>query len=145
MVNNDGAPNSDDHWNSLSFVINSPSETSAADDQSNRYLSSGDKSLFDEKDDAEALEIERQKAVSEDVMQNGITWFFITLTALLVGSIVQKRVLNASIRQGPHIWTANSHTPRVCTGIALGRLRTTRFVLAFRRRSCLPVGHVDLL
>ena len=30
MVNNDGAPNSDDHWNALSFVINSPSATNLA-------------------------------------------------------------------------------------------------------------------
>ncbi|GIS43196.1 MAG: hypothetical protein Ct9H90mP16_02660 [Candidatus Poseidoniales archaeon] len=36
MVNNDGAPNSDDHWNALSFVINSPSATNSTSDQSTR-------------------------------------------------------------------------------------------------------------
>ena len=101
MGNNDGAPNSDDHWNALSFVINSPSATNSSSDQSTRVLSSGDQSLFDQEVDAEALEIERQKAISEDVMQNGITWFFITLTALLVGSIVQKEILERKYQTGP--------------------------------------------
>ena len=101
MVNNDGAPNADDHWNSLSFVINPPSATSATDDQSTRVISSGDQSLFDQEVDAEALEIEHQKAVSEEVMKNGITWFFITLTALLVGSIVQKEILERKYQTGP--------------------------------------------
>ncbi|GIS43197.1 MAG: hypothetical protein Ct9H90mP16_02670 [Candidatus Poseidoniales archaeon] len=34
--------------------------------------------------------------------------FFITLTALLVGSIVQKEILERKYQTGPHIWTANS-------------------------------------
>ena len=101
MVNNDGAPNSDDHWNTLSFVVNSPSETSAAADLNTSVISSGDRSLFDEVDDSEALEIERQHALSEVVMHNGIIWFFITLTALLVGAIVQKEILERKYDTGP--------------------------------------------
>ena len=101
MVNGDGAPNADDHWNTLSFIVNSPSETSASSDQSTRVISSGDHSLFDQEVDAEALEIEHQKAISEAVMDTGVTWFFITLTALLVGAIVQKEILERKYDTGP--------------------------------------------
>ena len=101
MVNGDGAPNSDDNWNSLSFIVNSPSQTSASDDQSTRVISSGDHSLFDQEVDEEALEIERQHAISEVVMHNGITWFFLTLTALLVGAVVQKEILERQYGTGP--------------------------------------------
>lgn len=101
MVNGDGAPNVDDHWNTLSFIVNSPSETSATSDQSTRVISSGDHSLFDQEVDAEALEIEHQKAISEAVMDTGITWFFLTLTALLVGAVVQKEILERKYDTGP--------------------------------------------
>ena len=101
MVNGDGAPNADDHWNTLSFIVNSPSETSASSDQSTRVISSGDHSLFDQEVDAEALEIEHQKAISEAVMDTGVTWFFITLTALLVGALVQKEILERKYDTGP--------------------------------------------
>ena len=101
MVNDDGAPNSDDHWNALSFVVSSPSETSAADDQSTRVISSGDHSLFDQEVDEEALEIEHQHAVSEVVMNTGVTWFFLSLTALLVGAVVQNEILERKYDTGP--------------------------------------------
>ena len=101
MVNNDGAPNADDNWNTLSFVVNSPSETSAAADQSTRVISSGDHSLFDQEVSEEELEIERQHALSEVVMNNGVTWFFITLTALLVGALVQNEILERKYKTGP--------------------------------------------
>ncbi len=101
MVNDDDAPNSDDNWNALSFVVNSPSETSAAADQSTRVISSGDHSLFDQVVDEEALEIEHQQAISEVVMEAGVTWFFISLTALLVGAVVQKEVLERKYDTGP--------------------------------------------
>ncbi len=101
MVNNDGAPNSDDNWNALSFVINSPSQTSSATDQSTRVISSGDHSLFDQEVDEEALEIEHQQAVSEVVMDTGVTWFFISLTALLVGAVVQNEILERKYDTGP--------------------------------------------
>ena len=101
MVNDDGAPNSDDNWNSLSFVVNSPSQTSATTDQSTRVISSGDHSLFDQGVDEEALEIEHQHAISEVVMDTGVTWFFITLTALLIGAVVQKEILERKYDTGP--------------------------------------------
>ena len=101
MVNGDGAPNSDDNWNALSFVVNSPSVTSASADQSTRVISSGDHSLFDQVVDEEALEIEHQKEVSEVVMRTGVTWFFITLSALLVGAVVQKEILERQFGTGP--------------------------------------------
>ncbi len=101
MVNDDNAPNSDDNWNSLSFVVNSPSETSASSDQSSRVISSGDHSLFDQEVDEEAIEIEHQQAISVVVMQTGVTWFFISLTALLVGAVVQKEILERKFGTGP--------------------------------------------
>jgi len=101
MVNDDGAPNSDDNWNTLSFVVNSPSQTSASSDQSTRVISSGDHSLFDQEVDEVALEIEHQHAVSEVVMDTGVTWFFISLTALLVGAVVQKEILERKFDTGP--------------------------------------------
>jgi hypothetical protein len=101
MVNDDGAPNSDDNWNTLSFVVNSPSQTSASSDQSTRVISSGDHSLFDQEVDEVALEIEHQHAVSEVVMDTGVTWFFISLTALLVGAVVQKEILERKFNTGP--------------------------------------------
>ncbi|MBN17301.1 MAG: hypothetical protein CMB37_03985 [Euryarchaeota archaeon] len=101
MVDGDGAPGATDHWNGLTFIINSPSTTSAAADQSTRVISSGDASLFDQTVDEEALEIERQHALSEVVMHNGIVWFFITLIALVVGAVVQKEILERRYGTGP--------------------------------------------
>jgi hypothetical protein len=118
MVNNDGAPNSDDNWNALSFVVNSPSETSASPDQSTRVISSGDHSLFDQEADQEALEIEHQQAISEVVMDTGVTWFFITLTALLVGAVVQKEILERKYSTGPdHLDTQLAYPEGLRRGI----------------------------
>ena len=77
------------------------SETSGSADESTRVISSGDHSLFDQEVDAEALEIEHQHAVSEVVMNNGVTWFFISLTALLVGAVVQNEILERKYDTGP--------------------------------------------
>ena len=57
--------------------------------------------MFDKAVDAEQLEIEHQKAISEAVMDTGITWFFLTLTALLVGAVVQKEILERKYDTGP--------------------------------------------
>ena len=101
MVDGAGAPDDQDMWNTLSFVIDSPSETSAAANQSTRVISVGDYSLFEEHDDAAALEQAEQDALSKVVMAGGITWFFTSLVALIIGGVVQKEILERRLDTGP--------------------------------------------
>lgn len=101
MVDGEGAPDETDYWNTLSFVVNAPSETSAAADQNTRVISEGDKSLFDATDDSKAIEKAEQDALSKAVMASGITWFFTTLVALLVGGVVQREILERKHDTGP--------------------------------------------
>lgn len=101
MVDGGGAPDDQDHWNTLSFVINSPAEAGAATDESARVISVGDYSLFEQKEDHAALEQAEQDALSEVVMASGITWFFTSLVALIVGGVVQREILERKHGTGP--------------------------------------------
>ena len=101
MVDGGGAPDTTDYWNTLSFVISSPSETSAAADQSTRVISEGDYSLFEVHDDSAAIEQARQDELSENVMASGSSWFFTTLVALIVGGVLQREILERKHGTGP--------------------------------------------
>jgi len=101
-VDGSGAPDAGDSWNLLSFVINSPSQTTASTDQSTRVISVGDyDSLFVVVEDPDALEAERQEKLSLSVVNSGMAWYMTTLVALIFGGVVQKEILERKYESGP--------------------------------------------
>ncbi len=106
-VDNQGTGNDEqDAWNTLSFVILPPSDTSAQDDLSTRYYQVGDyESLFVSEPSAEQLEHERQLVIAEGVFETGNLLYFSTLLALIVGGVFQKEILERKRGEGPE-WLA---------------------------------------
>ena len=97
-VDGSQAPDAGDNWNTLSFVINAPSETSAQADQSTRVISVGDyESLFVSEVTPEQLEAERQTALSHTVMDAGALWWVTTLVALIVGGVFQREMMDRKL------------------------------------------------
>jgi hypothetical protein len=105
-VDGGGSNDANDHWNLLSFVINSPSSTTAQSDLGTRVISVGDyNSLFVSEPDEAALEHERQLEIAEGVFVTGNALYFTSLLALLVGAILQKEILERKHGEGPE-WLA---------------------------------------
>ena len=105
-VDDSGANDAGDHWNLLSFVINSPSTTSAQAELGTRTISVGDyNSLFVSEPDEEALAHERQLEIAEGVFVTGNALYFTSLIALIIGAVVQKEIMERKRGEGPE-WLA---------------------------------------
>jgi hypothetical protein len=120
------APDAGDSWNLLTFVINSPSETTASTDQSTRVISVGDyDSLFIVEEDPAALEAENQRKLSLSVVNGGMAWYLTTLVALIFGGVVQKEILERKHESGPDHLAKELAYPQgirrgvVCIGLGL--------------------------
>ncbi len=104
-VNGDGAPGDDDWWNVLSFTINSPDTIESGDSGATletRTVSVGDyDTLFLIEESEAQREAERQEALSHRVFTQGNLFFWTSLTALLVGALVQREILERKYDDGP--------------------------------------------
>jgi hypothetical protein len=104
-VDGGGVPDAEDYWNLLAFSINPPG-TIAEDDSdailSTRTISVGDyDSLFLlEETDAER-EAQRQEAIAERIYKQGNLFYWFSLTALIVGAVVQREILERKYDEGP--------------------------------------------
>ena len=104
-VNGDGAPGDEDWWNILSFTINSPDTIESGDSGATletRTVSVGDYDTPFLIEESEAQrEAERQEALSHRVFTQGNLFFWTSLTALLVGALVQREILERKYDDGP--------------------------------------------
>ena len=126
-VDGAGSNDANDHWNLLSFVINSPSSTSAQEDLATRVISVGDyDSLFVSEPDEEALEHERQMEIAAGVFGTGNLLYWSTLVALLVGAVVQKEIMERRRGEGPEWLASELAYPQ---GLRLGAASIAAFLL----------------
>ncbi len=100
IVDGAGAPDTTDYWNTMHFGIES--ETDAVWTGATQVIeSTSNPDLLKQKDDSAAEEKARQEALSKEVMNNGATWFFISLIALIVGGLFQREILERRHGTGP--------------------------------------------
>ena len=104
-VDGGGIPDDMDYWNILSFTINSPgtitTEESGATLET-RTISVGTyDSLFLIEVSEEQLEKERQDALADRVFSQGNIFYWTSLTALIIGAVVQKEILERRYDDGP--------------------------------------------
>ena len=103
-VNGNGAFDSGDKWNILSFSISAPDSTYLDDDENLnlRTISVGDyDSLFVAEEDPAALEAERQEKIADDFFNNGNLFYWTTLSIIIVGAVVQGQFYERKFGGGP--------------------------------------------
>ena len=104
-VDGAGIPDDMDYWNILSFTINSPGTITTGESGATletRTISVGTyDSLFLIEVSEEQLEQERQDALSHRVFSQGNLFYWTSLTALIIGAVVQKEILERKYEDGP--------------------------------------------
>ena len=104
-VDGGGIPDDMDYWNILSFSINSPGTITTDESGATletRTISVGTyDSLFLIEVSEEQLEQERQDALSHRVFSQGNLFYWTSLTALIIGAVVQKEILERKYDDGP--------------------------------------------
>ena len=115
-VDGAGIPDDMDYWNILSFTINSPdtitTEESGATLET-RTISVGTyDSLFLIEVSEEQLEQERQDALSHRVFSQGNLFYWTSLTALIIGAVVQREILERKYDDGPEFLASELAYPQ---------------------------------
>ena len=132
-VNGDGAPGDDDWWNILSFTINAPDTIQSGDSGATletRTVSVGDyDTLFLIEESEAQKEAERQKALSNRVFSQGNLFFWTSLTALLVGALVQREILERKYDDGPEFLANELAYPQA---LRRGLMSIVSFMIAIR-------------
>ena len=104
-VDGGGIPDDMDYWNILSFSINSPGTITTDESGATletRTISVGTyDSLFLIEVSEEQLEQERQDALSHRVFSQGNLFYWTSLTALIIGAVVQREILERKYDDGP--------------------------------------------
>ncbi len=100
VVDGEGAPDDKDYWSTVHFGVDSVAD-SAWTNATQVIQATSDPTWLEEKDDSAAEEKARQDALSKEVMNNGTTWFFISLIALIVGGVFQRELLERKHGTGP--------------------------------------------
>ena len=103
-VNGNGAFDSGDTWNILSFSISSPDTTTNdnAENLSLRTISVGDyDALFVAVEDPAVAEAERQEQLAEVFFDEGNLFYFTTLSVLIVAAVLQGEFYERKFGGGP--------------------------------------------
>jgi len=104
-VNGDGIPNEYDYWNVLTFSINPPGSIAAGDGDATlqtRTVAVGDyQTLFVLEESEAEKEKERQKQLSDRVFESGNLFYWTSLTALIVGAVFQREIMERRYGPGP--------------------------------------------
>ncbi len=104
-VDGAGIPDDMDYWNILSFSINPPGTITTDESGSTletRTISVGTyDSLFLIEVTDEQLEKERQDELSRNIFSQGNLFYWTSLTALIIGAVVQKEILERRYDDGP--------------------------------------------
>ena len=132
-VNGDGAPGDEDWWNILTFTINAPGTIESSDSGATletRTVSVGDyETLFIVEESEAQREAERQEALSHRVFTQGNLFFWTSLTALLIGALVQREILERRYDDGPEFLAMELAYPQA---IRRGLMGIGSFWLAIR-------------
>lgn len=132
-VNGDGAPGDEDWWNVLSFTINSPDTIETSDSGATletRTVSVGDyDTLFLIEESEAQREAERQDALSHRVFTQGNLFFWTSLTALLVGALVQREILERKYDDGPEFLATELAYPQA---LSRALMSVVSFLIAIR-------------
>ena len=127
-VDGGGIPDEMDYWNVLSFSVNPPGTISTEESGSTletRTISVGTyDSLFLLEVSEDQLEQERQDAISNRVFSQGNLFYWTSLTALIVGAVVQKEILERRYGDGPEFLASELAYPQ-------GFRRALGFLLSF--------------
>ena len=104
-VDGGGIPDEMDYWNILSFSINSPgtitTDESGATLETRTISVGAYDSLFLIEVSEGQLEQERQDALSHRVFSQGNIFYWTSLTALIIGAVVQREILERKYDDGP--------------------------------------------
>jgi len=104
-VDGAGIPDDMDYWNILSFTINPPDTITTSESGATletRTISVGTyDSLFLIEVSDEQLEQERQDALSHRVFSQGNLFYWTSLTALIIGAVLQREILERKYDDGP--------------------------------------------
>jgi len=104
-VNGDGIPNEYDYWNVLTFSINPPGSIAAGDGdatlQTRTVAVGGYQTLFVLEESEAEKEKERQKQLSDRVFESGNLFYWTSLTALIVGAVFQREIMERRYGPGP--------------------------------------------
>ena len=104
-VDNSGLPDEGDYWNILTFSINAPGSIVAGDSDATlltRTIAVGDyQTLFVLEESEAEKEKERQKHLSDAVFESGNLFYWTSLTALIVGAVLQREIMERRYSPGP--------------------------------------------
>ena len=132
-VDGSGGADEGDYWNLLAFTINPPGTIVSGDSSETletRTIAVGDyETLFViEETDAEK-EAERQAALSQRVYEQGNLLYWTSLTALIVGAVFQREVLERRYDDGPEFLASELAYPQA---IRRGILSIASFIVGVR-------------
>ena len=132
-VDGGGVPDEMDYWNLLAFTISPPGTISSGDDSTTleaRTISVGDyDTLFVIEENEAEKEAERQDAISQRVYEQGNLLYWTSLTALIVGAVVQREVLERRYDESPEFLASELAYPQA---IRRSALSIASFVIGVR-------------
>ena len=130
-VDASGLPDEGDYWNILTFSINAPGTIADGDSDAvlqTRTIAVGDyETLFVLEESEAEKEAERQKHLSETIFQKGNLFYWTSLTALLVGAVFQREIMERRYETGPEHLAMELAYPQ---GIRRGLVAVLAFYLA---------------
>ncbi len=125
-VDGAGIPDDMDYWNILSFTINSPGTITTDESGATletRTISVGTyDSLFLIEVSEEQIEQERQDALAQRVFSQGNLFYWTSLTALIIGAVVQREILERKFDDGPEFLASELAYPQAIRRFALSAI-----------------------
>ena len=104
-VDGSGLPDEGDYWNILTFTINAPGTIVSGDSDATlqtRTIAVGDyDTLFLVEESEAEKRAEAQKRLSDAIFSKGNLFYWTTLTALIVGAVYQREILERRYGPGP--------------------------------------------
>ncbi len=104
-IDSSGLPDEGDYWNVLTFSINAPGTITDGDNAAvlpTRTIAVGDYDTLFVLEESEAeKEAKRQEALSDRIFEKGNLFYWTSLTALLVGAVYQREIMERRYQTGP--------------------------------------------
>lgn len=130
-VDSSGLPDEGDYWNILTFTINAPGTITDSDSEAilqTRTIAVGDyETLFVLEESEAEKEAKRQAALSDRIFEKGNLFYWTSLTALLVGAVFQREILERRHGTGPEHLAMELAYPQ---GVRRGLVAILAFYLA---------------
>lgn len=130
-VDSSGLPDEGDYWNILTFSINAPGTITEGDNAAilqTRTIAVGDyETLFVLEESEAEKEAKRQEALSNTIFEKGNLFYWTSLTALLVGAVFQREIMERRYQTGPEHLAMELAYPQ---GVRRGLVALLAFYLA---------------